>query len=355
MLLQLVSHRYCMRGLLAAVAVCIALACGHGASGQGIGLSWQALGGPGGRISHLGGASDGRELYAVSVSGVSRGEDQTQRHDTGAPIRSDALYRSVDGGASWQPVTNDLPPGPITALHVEPEGDGIYVAVSALGDANTQRLGLWRSRDHGGHWEQVKLDRDDLIIRRITRGAGDLFFGAVATGRDPSAYVYRMNDADGTWTGTRADLPVQTSDQTESVLSDLLAHPVQPELLFLTTHFGDVYRSSDAGETWQLVSSPASTGAASPSGTTGATLLAISPDRPDEILLAQAGRERGRRRPYVPAQHRPRRDLESRAGDGTAGHQRAADARSAAWADFPPEHGFGHVPQRGQRGYLAAA
>jgi photosystem II stability/assembly factor-like uncharacterized protein len=266
---------------MAACAVFSALVCTRAAFGQGIGLSWQALGAPGGRISQLAGTADGQELYAVSVSGVNRGADQTQRRDTGAPARADALYKSVDRGASWQPVTNDLPPGAITALHVEPDGAGVYVAVSALGDANTQRPGLWRSTDHGGHWQQVRLDRDDLIIRSITRGAGDLFFGAVASGRYPSAYVYRMNDADATWTGGRADLPIQSSDRVESVLSDLIAHPVEPGLLFLTTHFGDVYRSSDAGQTWQLVSSPAAPGA------TGAALLAISPDRPDTVLLTR--------------------------------------------------------------------
>ena len=59
---------------------------------------WQAIDGPGGRLTLLAGAQDGRELYAVSEVGVNRQGDQTQWRDAGVPTESDALYASRDSG-----------------------------------------------------------------------------------------------------------------------------------------------------------------------------------------------------------------------------------------------------------------
>ena len=79
---------------------------------------WYPLAGPAGRISQLAAASNG-DLYAVSIMSVNRRDDQTQWQETGNPSSSAALYRSRDDGATWQPATNDLPPGLFTALAVD--------------------------------------------------------------------------------------------------------------------------------------------------------------------------------------------------------------------------------------------
>jgi hypothetical protein len=82
---------------------------GVSAHAQGIPAGWQPLGGPSGRISHLAASPDGADLYAASVATTHRAGDQTQWQNSGRAVRSDALYRSQDGGATWQPLTNDLP------------------------------------------------------------------------------------------------------------------------------------------------------------------------------------------------------------------------------------------------------
>ena len=101
---------------------------------------WYPLAGPAGRISHLAAAPNG-DLYAVSVTGVNRRDDQTQWRETGNFIQSQALYRSKDGGATWQPATNDLPPGQFTALAVDDvRGD---ILVGLLG-ADARPIGVLR-------------------------------------------------------------------------------------------------------------------------------------------------------------------------------------------------------------------
>ncbi len=59
------------------------------ASAQSLPTNWQALSGPGGRISHLTASPDGQVLYAVSVADVNRRNDQTQWHADGALYRAD--------------------------------------------------------------------------------------------------------------------------------------------------------------------------------------------------------------------------------------------------------------------------
>ncbi len=245
------APRYRARSLLSVLCglALLALAAGpRAAGGQSIPARWQPLGGPAGRISHLAGAADGRTLYAVSVTGVNRGEDQAQWRERGALARADALYLSRDGGQTWQPVTNDLPPGPIVALHVEPDGDTVYVALNAAGAGQVAHSGLWRSRDRGLHWEQIRLGRDDLLIRTIARSPNGphLFLAAAEAGPEPRSYVYRLTDGDSAWRAF--DAPPGRA------LAELVVHPTQPNTLYLAAVDGGILVSGDAGASWRLVS-----------------------------------------------------------------------------------------------------
>ena len=132
--------------------------------------SWQPLGSPAGAITHLTSSTDGKTLYAVSVARSSRRDDQTQWSETGQVALSDALYRSSDSGATWQPLTNDLIPGPIGALYADSATDDLYVGVQGLGDASSRRYGLWRSANHGRNWRQVPLGQP-MTAQRSNRPA----------------------------------------------------------------------------------------------------------------------------------------------------------------------------------------
>ncbi len=151
---------------------------------QDIPLGWQALGGPIGRISHL--ATDGRTLYAVSTGGVSRSDDQTQWREAGSLRRSDALYRSQDNGATWQPASNNAPPGTITALYGDPTTATLFAGTQG-NDAGGSAL--WRSSDQGASWEPVPLGRTGLRIVAITRSAQGraLLVGATDATNEPAS------------------------------------------------------------------------------------------------------------------------------------------------------------------------
>jgi photosystem II stability/assembly factor-like uncharacterized protein len=297
------------------------LAHGQPPAPQDAPLSWLPLGGPSGSISYLSADPGAATVYAAVEIISNRREDQTLWSTEGTPVRSAALYRSQDGGATWQPATNNLIPGPITALLADQESGTVWVGLQStqsagVGPAETgtdQQSSLWASRDQGAHWQPVPLGEEGLRIRRISRGAkGDqLLLGATgasaAPGQKPASYVLRSNDGGATWESTR--LP--TDDQRpDSVLTDLIPHPVAANRLFVTTGAGEIYASSDLGRTWvvALGASPAPaspptpppggnlrqpSATPTPAGTSAEVVartvyLAIAPDRPDLLLAARA-------------------------------------------------------------------
>ncbi len=83
--------------------------------------------------------------------------------DSGGP--GSGLWRSVDGGDTWQELSgrNGLPGAPLGKLGVSCSGaraGRVYALVEAAGD----QTGLYRSDDHGERWTLVNANRD-LIHR----------------------------------------------------------------------------------------------------------------------------------------------------------------------------------------------
>jgi photosystem II stability/assembly factor-like uncharacterized protein len=252
------------------------------AAAQAVPVSWQSLGGPAGRVSLLTALPGSRDLYAVSVTGVNRRDDQTQWQDAGTFVRSDALYRSQNGGTIWQPATNNLIPGAITALYADPKTGAVYLGVQGSGEASMQRRGLWRSSDQGAHWEQVLFGQENLDIWRVTRNAigGYLFVAATEGIEQPQNHLYRSGDDGRSWTSL--DVSLVSTSGPGGVLTDVIPHPSAPDRLFLTTHSGEIYASNDAGETWASLLTAAD---GAPVGFIPVQ-LAISPDSPDTMLAA---------------------------------------------------------------------
>ena len=274
--------RSCLRTLLLALALVLPLIGSVPAAAQTPPVSWQALGSPGGPVTRLAAAPDGETLYAVTTASVNRADDETQWLDRYRYGVAYALYRSTDAGATWRPVTNDLPPGSLSAVYVDPANGDLLVAVQAFGDTFTRRLGLWRSRDNGASWEQVPLGRFSPVIRRIVRSADGsaLYLGGIVGEKYPNSYVFRY--AGGQWTNVQA---LRYEQRPGSTLIDLFAHATDPQRLFLLTYGGDVFRSTDAGQTWALSPRPDET---TPLSARQAR-MALRPDQPDTLLLVRQG------------------------------------------------------------------
>ena len=339
------SGRTCLRWVLAVLCGLFWAFAPQPARAQESLPHWYPLAGPAGRISHLAAAPNG-DLYAVSVTGVNRTDDQTQWRETGSFIQSQALYRSEDGGVTWQPVTNDLPPGSFTALSVDDVRGDILVGLLGADAAADRRSPLWRSSDAGLHWSPLPLPAasptaNGLIIRQIARDADDryLYLGATAEDESTVSYIYRSGDDGLTWTTFEV---LRNDQQPGDILADVIPHPARGDRLFITTYAGDVLISEDAGQNWRSV---VQRQAGIEAGVTPPQ-LAFRPDRPDVALAGQGAEHARRRRADRCAQQRRRPDLAVGRRFRAAGARRAAGPRRAARRHLFAEHLHRHISQR---------
>jgi photosystem II stability/assembly factor-like uncharacterized protein len=215
------------------------------------------LDGPPGPVTHL--AVDGREpdrLWAVVVAQTIRGGDRSQWARRGQLRRGQAVYVTTDGGETWIPAGNGLPYGEISALAYDSFSDQLYIGLVGGGEPQTGSQGLFRSHDGGATWQWVRLvpSSRQLKVQFVGRSADEsaLYVGAIETTKYPRSFVYRSDDNGSSWREIEA---LQYDQASGSILTGLLPDPYDSERLYLTT-YGGLFLSEDGGQEWQNVPLP---------------------------------------------------------------------------------------------------
>ena len=108
------------------------------------------------------------------------------------------LWRSEDGGASWQHVFKN-----------ESWAFNVHVAVD--GTVYCPGNNLWRSTDHGKSWKQLtKFPFSSRIIVAIETDPADarrMWFATTTWGGESDGDVYETRDGGGSWQTITSDLP----------------------------------------------------------------------------------------------------------------------------------------------------
>src|SRR5918992_1133076 len=189
------------------------------------------------------------------------------------------IQRSNDGGKTWEPVGNkfvyegtpgthqwyDGTPHPWEfkrVWHVEPsltDPDTVYAGV--------EDAALFRTTDGGQSWQELAGLRGHPSGPSWMPGAGGM--GVHTIVQDPkhqgrmfiaisAAGVFRSDDAGETWKPMNRGLvsPYELPNPDAEVghcVHRIALHPSRPKTLYMQKHW-DVNRSDDAGETWYEVS-----------------------------------------------------------------------------------------------------
>ena len=188
------------------------------------------------------------------------------------------IQRSNDGGQTWAPVGNTFVYDGVPGTHQGYDGTPrpwefkrVWHLEPSLTDPDTVYAGvedaaLFRSSDGGQTWQELPSLRG-VKGHLWQPGAGGMCLHTIVL--DPShaerifiaisaAGVFRTDDAGTTWRPMNRGLksPYELPDPNAEVghcVHGLAMHRSRPSVLFMQKHW-DVMRSDDAGDSWQDIS-----------------------------------------------------------------------------------------------------
>jgi photosystem II stability/assembly factor-like uncharacterized protein len=188
------------------------------------------------------------------------------------------VQRSDDGGKTWEPVGNQFTYAGATGTHQWYDGTQhpwefkrVWHLEPSLTDpeavyAGVEDAALFRSADGGKTWEELPGLRGHGSGPNWMPGAGGMCLHTILL--DPSdakrmyiaisaAGVFRSDDGAKTWRpanrGLRSEMMPNPTGEVGHCVHRIAMHPSRPRTLFMQKHW-DVMRSDDAAESWHEVS-----------------------------------------------------------------------------------------------------
>jgi photosystem II stability/assembly factor-like uncharacterized protein len=188
------------------------------------------------------------------------------------------IQRSNDGGKTWEPMGNKFVYDGVPGTHQWYDGTPhpwefarVWHLEPSLTDPDTVYAGvedaaLFRSTDGGQTWQELAGMREHPSGASWQPGAGGMCLHTILL--DPhhsgrifiaisAAGVFRTDDAGTSWRpmnrGLRSEQIPDPAAEVGHCVHRIAMHPSRPGVLFMQKHW-DVMRSDDAGESWREVS-----------------------------------------------------------------------------------------------------
>jgi photosystem II stability/assembly factor-like uncharacterized protein len=230
---------------------------------------------------------------------------------TGVPGKPDLYYfgstgggiwRTQDGGRSWENISDGYFGGSIGAIEVAPSDHNVLYAgggeVTVRGNVS-YGTGMWKSEDAGRSWKNIGLKNSRHIPRvRVHPQDHQLVYAAVLGDlfkNSPERGIYRSKDGGKTWEQIHF-----VSENAGAV--DLCMDPTNPRILYASfwkvrrTPYdfssggagSSLWKSTDGGDTWTDLSR----NEGMPGDTLGIIGITVSPVQPDRlwaIVESQSG------------------------------------------------------------------
>lgn len=145
--------------------------------------------------------------------------------------REKGLFYSYDDGATWREVTGPLSSGFVYSLVVHPEDKCV------LYSTNSEQI--YKTADCGRSWQEIHRESRStvrIISLSMSAGAPNRLFAAESNGD-----LIMSDDEGESWRIVqRFKVPV----------AEVIADPLQSDVVYVATRKNGLYRSYDSGETW---------------------------------------------------------------------------------------------------------
>jgi photosystem II stability/assembly factor-like uncharacterized protein len=212
----------------------------------------------------------------------------TRRSTWYVAVGSGGLWKTTNSGITWTPIFDDQPSYSIGAVTLDPSspnivwvgtGENVSGRHVAWGD------GVYRSRDGGRTWQQMGLETSEHIGKILVDPRdGNIVFVAAegplwSSGGERG--LYKTSDGGGTWN------QVLGIDENTGI-TDVEFHPQDPDVMYAAAYQrrrhiwsllaggpeSGIYKSTDGGDTWRRISQGL------PRGDMGKIGLAVTPADP---------------------------------------------------------------------------
>ena len=178
-------------------------------------------------------------------------------------ITGRGVYKSIDAGETWTFVgLREV--GQIGAVEIHPQNpDLVYIAAIGQAFAPNSDRGVYRSQDGGATWEKVLFVSDStgaVDLEFAPDNPNEIYASMWRAERKPwtiisgahEGGVYKSTDGGDTWSQLTNGLPQGLRGK-----SDLAVAPADPDRLYVLIEApvgeGGLYRSDDRGATFELV------------------------------------------------------------------------------------------------------
>jgi len=167
--------------------------------------------------------------------------DPQDHRSVWAGVEVDGVYRSLDGGDTWTHIDG--------GVHPDIHGMAISLGEPKKVLASTPRE-IFATTDSGESWQSVvTTDRFPLPYSRgiaVKPDDPNVLFAALGdTAIGSTGAIQRSIDGGETWE-TRP-LPVEPN----SNIWSLATHPADPDVVLAASLLGEIYTSTDAGDSWR--------------------------------------------------------------------------------------------------------
>jgi len=148
-------------------------------------------------------------------------------------LQSAGMYKSIDGGSSWQPAHNGLASTLVSSLVISPDNpDTLYAGTEA---------GVFVTHDGGEQWSfsLKNFSSEQTLLLMDPEDNKHIYFASLGDGR-----IFETRDGGLFW----------RQKQSESRFASIAIDPRDAQTLWAVDESGmALYRSTDSGTTWSLI------------------------------------------------------------------------------------------------------